>query len=75
MGRVARSDSITSDTTVALNWVVVPAKELHPGLSLGVDGSYHDCRDKLGEAASTLGACLTSYQAFVRLGVSWMPTF
>ncbi|MGE5131099.1 MAG: hypothetical protein ACM3IK_15815 [Sphingomonadaceae bacterium] len=68
-------DQITSDTTAALNWVVVPAKELHPGLSLGVDGSYHDCRDKLaGTASATFGACLTSYQAFLRLGISWMPT-
>jgi len=69
------SNQITSDTTVALNWVVVPAKELRPGLSLGVDGSYHDCRDKLGGATTAFGACLTSYQAFLRLGVSWMPTF
>jgi hypothetical protein len=69
------SDTITSDTTAALNWVVVPAKELRPGVSLGVDGSYHDCRDKLGGATSTINACLTSYQAFLRLGISWMPTF
>ena len=69
------SDQITSDTTAALNWVVVPAKELRPGLSLGVDGSYHDCRDKLAGTTTTFSACLTSYQAFLRLGISWMPTF
>lgn len=71
---VPQSDQLASDTTVALNWVVVPPKEQRAGLSLGLDGSYHACHDKL---ASTLpdAACFNSFQAFLRLSVSWMPTY
>ena len=69
-----QSDQLASDTTVALNWVVVPPKEQRPGLSLGFDGSYHSCRDKLASAAPD-AACFNTYQAFLRLSVSWMPTY
>jgi hypothetical protein len=71
---VPASDQITSDTTLGLNWLVVAANGQRPGMSLGLDGSYHSCRDKL--AASSFGAvCLNSYQAFLRMSVSWMPSF
>ena len=71
---VPASDQTTSDTTLGLNWLVVAANGQRPGMSLGLDGSYHSCRDKL--AVSSLGAaCLNSYQAFLRMSVSWMPSF
>ena len=71
---VPASDQTTSDTTLGLNWVVVAPNGQRPGMSLGLDGSYHSCRDKL--AASSFGAvCENSYQAFLRMSVSWMPTF
>jgi hypothetical protein len=72
---VPASDQITSDTTLGLNWVVVAASGQHPGLSLGLDGSYHSCRDKLAAAASFGAVCVNSYQAFARMSVSWMPSF
>jgi hypothetical protein len=71
---VPASDQTTSDTTLGLNWVVVAPNGQRPGMSLGLDGSYHSCRDKL--AASSFGAvCQNSYQAFLRMSVSWMPSF
>ncbi len=71
---VPQSDQLVSDTTVALNWVVVPPREQRPGLSLGLDGSYHACHDKLASPAPDT-ACFNSLQAFLRLSVSWMPTY
>ncbi|MFZ1910426.1 MAG: hypothetical protein WAU52_15210 [Burkholderiales bacterium] len=71
---VPASDQVTSDTTLGLNWVVVAANGQRPGMSLGLDGSYHSCRDKL--AASSFGTvCVNSYQAFARMSISWMPSF
>jgi hypothetical protein len=72
---VPASDQIVSDTTLALNWVVRPAAARRPGLSLGLDGSYHSCRDKLAGSISPFGACLDSYQVFLRMSISWMPSF
>jgi len=70
---VPPSDEITSDTTLGLNWMVLAPAGVRPGVSLGLDGSYHSCRDKV--TASTFGsACLDSYQAFLRMSVSWAPT-
>jgi len=69
------SDQTTSDTTVSLNWVVTPPHDLHPGLSLGLDGNYHSCRDHLADSTSFGSGCLDSYQVFLRMSVSWMPTF
>jgi hypothetical protein len=73
------ADQIVSDTTLGLNWVAVPAKGIQPGLALGMDGSYHRCRDKT--AAPALGStqpiavCLDSYQLFLKMSVSWMPAY
>ncbi|HUJ88126.1 MAG TPA: hypothetical protein VLX30_14855 [Burkholderiales bacterium] len=72
---VPASDQITSDTTLGLNWVVVAANGQRPGLSLGLDGSYHSCRDKLASSSSFGAVCENSYQAFVRMSISWMPSF
>lgn len=69
-----QSDELSSDTTIALNWVIVPAKEQRAGLSLGLDGSYHSCHDKLAAAAPD-AACFDTFQAFLRVSVSWMPTY
>jgi len=44
-------------------------------VSLGLDGSYHSCRDKLADSSSFGAVCVNSYQAFVRMSVSWMPSF
>ncbi len=70
---VPQSDQLASDTTLAVNWVVVPPREQRPGLSLGVDGNYHGCHDKLASAPDA--TCFDSFQAFLRLSVSWMPTY
>ncbi len=65
-------DGLTSDTTASLNWVLEPAREAKPGVTLGVDGSYHDARNH-GSASLTPGVSM--YQLFLRLNVSWMPTY
>lgn len=72
---VPASDQITSDTTLGLNWMVVAPSGQRPGMSLGLDGSYHSCRDKLAVSSSFGAVCVNSYQAFVRMSVSWMPSF
>lgn len=72
---VPASDQVTSDTTLGLNWVAVAASGQHPGVSFGLDGSYHTCRDKLAASSSFGALCVTSYQAFARMSVSWMPSF
>jgi len=69
------ADEIISDTTLGLNWLVVPADGQHPGLSVGMDGSYHTCKDKLAGPASLNTGCVDSYQAFLRMSVSWTPSF
>jgi hypothetical protein len=72
---VPASDQVTSDTTLGMNWVVIAASGQRPGVSLGLDGSYHSCRDKLAAAGSFGAFCVNSYQAFARMSVSWMPSF
>ena len=69
------SDQIISDTTIGLNWLAVPADGQHPGLSLGLDGAYHTCKDKLAGPTSLNTGCLDSYQVFLRMSVSWTPSF
>ena len=69
------SDQVISDTTIGLNWLAVPADGQHPGLSLGLDGSYHTCKDKLAVPTSPNMGCLDSYQVFLRMSVSWSPSF
>jgi hypothetical protein len=71
---VPQSDQLASDTTIALNWVVVPPRAQRPGFSLGLDGSYHACHEKLASSAPE-AACFNSFQAFLRLSLSWMPTY
>ena len=69
------SDQVISDTTIGLNWLAVPAEGQHPGLSLGLDASYHTCKDKLAGSTSLNTGCLDSYQVFLRMSVSWSPSF
>ncbi len=65
-------DGLTSDTTASLNWALEPARDAKPGVTLGVDGSYHDARNR-GSASLTPGVSM--YQLFVRLNMSWAPSY
>lgn len=65
-------DGVTGDTTASLNWVLEAARESKPGITLGVDGSYHDARN---HGTASIAPGVSMYQLFVRLNVSWMPTY
>lgn len=67
------SDQIIGDTTLGLSWAALQAKGIRPGLALGMDGSYHQCRDKV--ASQGAAPCLDSYQLFLKMSVSWMPAY
>ena len=41
----------------------------------GLDGAYHTCKDKLAGPTSPNAGCLDSYQVFLRMSVSWTPSF
>lgn len=69
------SDEIDGDTTLGVNWAVLAAKGIQPGLALGTDGNYHHCRDKTADSTQPNPACLDSYQVFLRLSVTWAPTY
>ena len=69
------ADQITGDTTFGLNWTAVAAQGSRPGLGLGMDGSFHHCREKAADPTQPSAACLDSYQVFLKLSVSWMPAY
>jgi hypothetical protein len=69
------SDQITGDTTFGLNWTAIAAQGIRPGLAVGMDGSYHHCEDKAADPTQPTAACLDSYQLFLKLSMSWMPTY
>lgn len=65
-------DSLTQDTTAAVNWVLLQPHEIVPGFTLGLDGSYHDAGQK---SAVALAPGVAMYQVFLRLTMSWMPVY
>lgn len=68
----ASSDSVTRDTTAALNWVVNTAHGAMPGITLGMDGSYHNVSNKSGMSMQPSGSM---YQVFLRLSLAWSPSY
>lgn len=72
------SDEIDSDATFGVSWILVAAAGTRPGVAVGMDGSRHRCRDKSGSTGGTLStfaACADTYQMFLKVSVSWMPTY
>ena len=56
------SDTVTSNTTAALNWVVETPHGVRPGVTLGMNGSYQDVSNKSA-----------TYQVFLLMSLSWAP--
>jgi hypothetical protein len=63
-------DSQVTSVTGNLQWNAIRAQGAQPGLSLALDGLYTDREDSVSAANSR-----HNYQVFLRLGISWFPTF
>ncbi|HEX7045282.1 MAG TPA: hypothetical protein VF203_11780 [Burkholderiales bacterium] len=63
-------DVRTSDVIANVAWTVVPAREMRPGLTLALDGQWHDFDDRV-----FAGSNVNHYQIFLRASVSWLPTW
>ena len=68
----ASNDSVTRDTTASLNWVVDTARGAKPGITLGLDGSYHNVSNNSGMSMQSAGSM---YQVFLRLSLAWSPSY
>lgn len=69
----AKNNSVnthTQDVTAALNWMVVPAVGTQPGLTLSLEGLYHDNDDTV-----TTANTINTYQVFLKGVLSWAPTW
>ncbi|MBU1424071.1 MAG: hypothetical protein KKH12_06410 [Gammaproteobacteria bacterium] len=66
------NDSVTSDTTASVNWVVDTPHGAKPGITLGMDGSYHNVSNKSGMSTQPLGSM---YQVFLRVSLAWSPSY
>jgi len=62
-------DSVTSDTTAALNWIIAVPHGVRPGVTIEVDGSYRNVSNKSAASA------ISMYQVFLRLSLAWAPTY
>ncbi len=60
----------SNDVIANVNWLAIPAQGAQPGLSLSLDGQYHDVDDR---AFTTNNQ--NSYQIFLKASLSWRPTF
>ncbi len=66
------SDTVTSVTSVIMNWIVDTPRGANPGVTFGMNGSYQDVRNVnalLGQNGSNL------YQIFFKLSLSWSPVY
>jgi hypothetical protein len=57
-------NTVASNTTAALSWVVKTPHGVTPGVKLGMDGSYQDVSNNSA-----------AYQVFLRLSLSWAPGY
>jgi hypothetical protein len=63
----------SADWTGSLNWIALPAQGNVPGLTLSLEGLYHDAED-LGNFATAAGN-QNNYQIFLKAALGWMPSF
>jgi hypothetical protein len=59
----------TQDVTAALGWMVYPAMGTQPGLTLSLEGQYHDNDDTV----TTINT-INTYQVFLKGVLSWAPS-
>lgn len=64
-------DMRTSDLIANVAWTVVPAREMRPGLTLALDGQWHDFDERAPAGSSSQN----HHQVFLRATVSWLPTW
>jgi hypothetical protein len=64
------ADTRTKDIIAALNWIAYPAMGARPGLTLSLEGQYHDLDDRVYDANT-----LNTYQVFLKATVPWSPTW
>lgn len=64
------ADSYTKDVVGAVNWIVYPAQAARPGLTLSLEGQYHDLDDRVNTVNT-----LNTYQVFLKATVPWAPTW
>jgi len=67
------NDSVTKDITAALNWILSLPRGIAPGVTLGIDGSYHDVSNNSSTTIQPVSAMNSMYQVFIRLNLSWAP--
>ena len=63
-------DSKVTSVTGNLQWNAIRAQGAQPGLSLALDGLYTDTEDSVSAENSR-----HNYQVFLRLIISWLPTY
>lgn len=64
------TDLKTQDTVGDLSWLVRPVQGMQPGVTLSLQGLYHAADDRVIASNN-----LNSYQAFLKLAVSWQPGY
>lgn len=64
------ADLKTQDTVGSLSWMVQPAQGMKPGITLALEGLYHEADDRV-----TASNNLNNYQVFLKAAVSWLPGY
>jgi hypothetical protein len=64
------TDIQTRDTVGNLSWMVQPAQDMKPGITLALEGLYHDADDRV-----TASNNVNNYQLFLKAAVSWQPGY
>jgi len=66
------SDTISSNTLAGVSWILNASHGIEPGVTLGLDGSYQDIKNKSAFSAQP-GTVM--YQVFLRLTLAWAPVY
>ncbi len=64
------TDLKTEDTTGNLSWLVQPAQGFKPGVTLALEGLYHQADDRVVATNN-----VNNYQVFLKAAVSWQPGY
>jgi len=62
------SNMRSNDVVATLSWAAIQANAARPGLSISLDGQYHDVDDRIGLALSQ-----DLYQVFLKATLNWQP--
>jgi hypothetical protein len=60
----------THDVTGSLNWNVAQAQGARPGMTVSLEGQLHDVEDRI-----TTSNTVNQYQVFLKVAISWLPSF